>query len=81
LTRGDELEQVTRRDLFNASRSRFKRVEDIDPAIRLLIAHNYLREALSQEREGPGRKPSPAYEINPGLYTQNTQNTQNRGPR
>ena len=51
-----------------------KTVAALEPALAVLIAHEYLRrpEAL---RAGPGRPRSPTYEVNP--YAHNTQNPQN----
>lgn len=84
LQRNDPVGQITRRDLFIATRSRFKKVEAIDPALRLLTDHGYLRDAAVADptpdesgRLPRGRKPSPTYDVNPALYAQNSQKTQN----
>jgi replicative DNA helicase len=58
----------TKRELFTAvSRSRFPKVGDLDMPLVLLEQHGYIRRASEPERTGPGRKPSPAYEVHPDL--------------
>jgi hypothetical protein len=68
----------TKRTLFEWAKGRFKRVEDLDAPLRLIIAHGYIREQESETRPGPGRKPSPTYETNPhwigSQYSHNAQN-------
>jgi hypothetical protein len=79
---------VSRRDIHQAFRGRFKTVEDVDPVIRLLVDEGYLRPAPLEKREGPGRGPSPRYEVNPllgdsyesGGDSQKTQNARNGSP-
>jgi replicative DNA helicase len=66
----------TRREVFNAPRGRFKTVAALDPALAVLVAHEYVRRCPQPEREGAGRPPSPTYEVNP--HAHNLQNTQNR---
>ena len=83
LQRHESVEQITRRDLFAATRNRFKKVDAIDPALRLLVDHGYLRERATADanpdesgRLPRGRKPSPAYDVIVP-YAQNTHITQN----
>ena len=70
------LTEFTRRDLFNETRSRFKKVANMDPALDLLTDHGYIREREAVPRKGPGRKPSPTLDVNPSLDPQNPHNTQ-----
>ena len=57
-------------DLFSAVRqSRFRKVETLDRPLELLEAHNMIRWFEQPERKGPGRKPSPKFEVNPDLYS------------
>ncbi len=65
----------TKRDAFNTLRGRFKTVANLDPALALLVSHEYLRERPEPARAGAGRRASPSYEVNP--YAHNTQNPQN----
>ncbi len=76
-----KLRKFSRRDAFNALRGGIDRVEQIDRPLQLLVDHAYLRgtDQLT-ERRGPGRKPSPTFEVNPHIYTQNTHNPQNPKP-
>jgi hypothetical protein len=61
-----DAERFTRRELFTAlPRGRFPKVDALDPGIELLEAHGYVRRAAQPAPKGPGRPPSPAYEVNP----------------
>jgi putative DNA primase/helicase len=64
LERNSDGRSVSRRDLFNGVRGRFKEVEHLDPVIELLEKRGYLRRE-KVERHGPGRKPSPVLRLNP----------------
>jgi hypothetical protein len=57
------LETFTKREAFEGTKGRFRRVTALEPALDLLVAHGYIREAESPERKGPGRKPSVRYEV------------------
>lgn len=60
--------EFTKRELFSAvSRSRFKKVGDLDPSLELLEQHGHIRRKPESERTGPGRRPSPTYEVHPSL--------------
>lgn len=71
----------TKRDCYQGVRGTFKRATDLDPVLELLVDHSYLREVPMPERDGPGRKPSPSYEVNPIVLdgAHNSHNTQNSG--
>ena len=43
----------------------------------MLVAHGYIRERPSPERPGPGRKPSPTYDVNPLWGPTRSHNSQN----
>jgi hypothetical protein len=49
----------------------------MDEPLEMLVRHGFIRE-VEQARNGPGRKPSPKYDVNPLWIAQNTQNAQNR---
>jgi hypothetical protein len=44
--------------------------------LRLLTAHAYIRER-PVDHQGPGRKPSTTYEVNPFFYAHHAHNAQN----
>lgn len=72
-----EKSTVTFRELYQGTRGRFRRVADLRPALAVLVDHGFLRAQAQPSHPGPGRKPSPGYEVNPLTYSQNPQNTQN----
>jgi hypothetical protein len=55
----------SRRTCFDALRSRFPRVELLEPALDLLERHGYIRERPLITRGGRGRPPGPVYDVNP----------------
>jgi replicative DNA helicase len=52
-----------------ASRSRFPKVTDLTPALTLLQDHGYLSDLPPREHFGPGRIPSPLWEVHPDLLS------------
>jgi hypothetical protein len=66
---------LSKRDIYNAFRARFKTADALDPVLRLLVEACYLRPVAQPHRGGAGRHPSPRYEVNPLAH--NTQNPQN----
>ncbi len=60
-------ETFSKRTAFEGTKGRFKTVAALDPALRLLVAHDYIRERPAEERQPgkPGRKQSPTYDVNP----------------
>jgi hypothetical protein len=70
---------LSKRDIFEGVKGRFRRVELLDPAIRVLEEYGYLRPVPpAGEPDRPGRKPSPTYEVNPLGRSRNSQDSQNR---
>lgn len=68
----------TLRELFSElPRGRFAKVANLEPAIELLQAHGYIRQRPTEPTKGPGRKPSPTFDLNPMLSPQNPQYPQN----
>jgi replicative DNA helicase len=61
--------QFTRRDAHRAApRGRFPKATDLEPALRLLEEHGYLRRVdpePSRDPHGRGRPPSPRFLVNP----------------
>jgi replicative DNA helicase len=78
--------QFSRRDAHRAApRGRFAKATDLEPALRLLEEHGYLRRvdpAPSQDPRGRGRPASPRFLVNPQPRTaETTQTTKTRvGP-
>ncbi len=60
-----QLECFSLRDCFNALRGRFNTAHDLSVTLDLLNQHGFLRQRPQLKRTGPGRKPSPLYELNP----------------
>ena len=68
-------QDFTKRDVHQHGKRRFPTANDIDPALKELSRRGYVR-ATHQELTGPGRPPSPAYEVNPAVF--DSGNTGNR---
>jgi hypothetical protein len=60
--------RFTRRDAHTALSGTFKKADQLDGPLSLLVEHHWLRPDPQADRPGPGRKPSPAYEVNPALH-------------
>jgi replicative DNA helicase len=56
---------ISKRDLFNLARSRFKMMAEMDPSLLRLIDHGFLAVLPEPEKKSPGRKPSPQFAIHP----------------
>jgi hypothetical protein len=72
---------TTQRNIHSQLFSR-RSVEEVQSIISLLIKHGHLRPVVEEARKGPGRKPSPRFQVHPsvfkvGVCTQNQQNQQN----
>jgi replicative DNA helicase len=53
------------RDLHQAMRGTFKRVAELSPPLAMLVDHGFLRLQAETSPSGPGRPPSPTYDVNP----------------
>ena len=58
----------TKRDAQQQGKRRFRRADDIDPALEELTRRGYIRLRPS-ESTGPGRPPSPTFDVNPAFFT------------
>jgi replicative DNA helicase len=71
--------QFSRRDAHQAARGRFPKATDLEPALRLLEEHGYLRRVdpePSRDPQGRGRPASPRFLVNPlPRATETTQTT------
>jgi hypothetical protein len=66
--RRNNISTFTVRDAFNVLKSRFQKVQAMLPGLAALVDHGYLRQRQAVCRQGPGRKQSPLYEVNPALF-------------
>lgn len=62
------LREFTKRDLFEAIKGTVPKADDMEPILKTLCDHGYIR-AIEQERIGPGRRPSQRYEVHPAVAT------------
>ena len=70
----NELQTLTRREAYRCLRGLIRKVDEVDGPLGLLIDHGYLRQ-LAEKRDGPGRAPSPTFEVNPAIHGQNGRNS------
>jgi len=59
--------EFTKRDAHQHGKRRFPKADDIDPALAELTRRGYIRLRPS-ETTGPGRPPSPSYDVNPAAF-------------
>ncbi len=64
----EECKFFSKQELWQKAKGKFKRAERMDKALDLLCDHNFIRSKEMLEREGPGRKPAPVYDVNPEVY-------------
>ncbi|MBX7104508.1 MAG: DUF3987 domain-containing protein [Gemmataceae bacterium] len=62
---GCEGGRFTAREAYRQLRGSLDKPADIEPILALLSEHDYIRAVPQPEPKGPGRKPSPVYEVNP----------------
>jgi len=55
----------TKRDAHNALRSTFPKATELDGPLAALQDRGFIRRRPEPEQPGPGRKPSPIYEVHP----------------
>jgi replicative DNA helicase len=68
---------ISQRDLFELTKGRFKKVTNLIPALVILQEHEYLRQRDQTVRTGPGRRPSPVFEVNPFTSSQYSHKSHN----
>ena len=61
----NELRTFTKHEAHVTLRGHFGRVDAMDPSLDLLVKQNYLRERQPERRTERGRRPGPAYDVNP----------------
>jgi replicative DNA helicase len=67
----------TLRDAYQLLRAGFKAPAEMVPPLDLLAEHEIIRRRPDPPRSRPGRPPSPTFDVNPKLHTQNSQNSRN----
>jgi len=67
-------ESFSARNAYRASRAVFRSPREMEPALELLADHEIIQERPAPSRSGPGRPPSPTFDVNPGIHGQNRQN-------
>jgi hypothetical protein len=74
--------RFTRREAYRAMRGTVGKIDDIDAVLDLLEKHGYIRPLPDPgTHRGPGRRPSPAFEVHPSLSLgQNGHNGHNSSP-
>jgi len=68
-------EKFTARDAHQAVKGSYPKAEMISVGLRVLQDRAYIRQIANSEKHGPGRKPSPVFEINPLAH--NSHNSHN----
>lgn len=58
------LAEVSRRDIMRLCRT-FRTKDEVQPVIDQLVEYGYLAEKKPERKSGPGRNPSPVYQVNP----------------
>jgi hypothetical protein len=59
--------EFSKRDAHQHGKRRFRKADDIDPALADLTRRGYIR-LRPAEAAGAGRPPSPSYEVNPAVF-------------
>lgn len=62
--------------LTDLPRGRFGKVEDVAAAVTVLEDHGYVQRRPDPDRRGPGRKPSPSYDVHPDLSAESAESAQ-----
>ena len=60
--RRNGLTEFTRRDCHRYHHSRFRKVEELDPVLKVLVDTDWIRERESEGRQG---RPSRVFDVNP----------------
>jgi hypothetical protein len=60
-------QEFTKSEAQHQGKRRFPKADDIDPALTDLTRRGYIR-LVPAEPAGPGRPPSPKYEVNPAVF-------------
>ena len=61
--------EFTRRELYQATKNRFSRAEDLDGPLEELVEHGIVRRKAAAEQPKQGRPAGPVFEVNPALFS------------
>lgn len=70
-------DKFKKQDVWQWTKGRFEKVDQLNAALVILSDRNYLREIPAPNKQGAGRKAAPSYEVNPLATSYNTYNTYN----
>lgn len=59
------VKEFRRSDLYEHLRRSCRTPEDLQRPLDLLVQHRYIRDESGEQRQGPGRRPTTRYEVNP----------------
>src|SRR5262249_17441072 len=62
------LERFTKREAFEGLKGTFKSVEELEAALAVVENYGFIRPRPTLDRQGPGRKPSPIYDVHPATH-------------
>ncbi len=76
---------VSKRDIHAYVLGSRRTVEEAETVVSILLRHGFLRPVPPQQKDGPGRSPSPRYHVHPSVFLSRggshcSQNSQNRDP-
>jgi len=75
----NSIDTFSTRDVHQALRGTFRRATDLERPLALLISHDFIRRR-EEISAGPGRRPSPLYDVNP-KWISSWNNPHRDGPR
>lgn len=75
-----EATEFSKRDLHRGLQRRFKKADDLDDPIALLISRGYVREKQIATAGGKGRPVSPVYEVNPAALNNRKESRKRHNP-
>jgi hypothetical protein len=72
--RPDPMADFSKRDLYRGTRPTFDAPDKVHKPLAVLEQHSLIRSKAQGTKSGPGRRPSEAFEVNPGALGQIGQN-------
>lgn len=75
-----ERREFTKREAYQDGKRRFRKTDDMDPALHELTRRGYIRKK-PRDSGGPGRPPSPCYETNPVVFESGSAEHRSQNPQ